>query len=167
MSSFGAAGGYICGSHKMIQHLRYNCNANIYAESMSIPVLQQVMTSMKIISGEVGDEEGRRRIQALARNAQYFAKELRRMGFIVYGKDSPVIPLLLFHPAKIPAFSREMLARGIAVVVVGYPATSIITSRVRFCLSAAHTMEDLNWALEQISEVGDRLNLKVSQLKQA
>jgi hypothetical protein len=40
------------------------------------------------------------------------------MGFIVYGNDSPVIPLLLCNPAKIPAFSREMLARGIAVVVV-------------------------------------------------
>ena len=84
------------------------------------------------------------------------------MGFIVYGNDSPVIPLLLFHPAKIPAFSREMLKRGIAVVVVGYPATPIITSRVRFCISAAHTLEDLQWALQQISEVGDMLCLKVN-----
>lgn len=82
------------------------------------------------------------------------------MGFMVYGTDSPVIPLLLCNPAKIPAFSREMLARGIAVVVVGYPATPIITSRVRFCISAAHTKEDLDYALEQISEVGDRLCLK-------
>ncbi|KAJ3095520.1 serine palmitoyltransferase component [Phlyctochytrium bullatum] len=60
-----------------------------------------------------------------------------------------------------------MLARGIAVVVVGYPATPIITSRVRFCISAAHTMEDLKWALQQISEVGDRLLLKVSQQPRA
>ena len=62
---------------------------------------------------------GRRRLQTLARNVRYFSTELRKMGFIVYGNDSPVVPLLLFHPAKIPAFSREMLARGIAVVVVG------------------------------------------------
>ncbi len=132
---------------------------------MTIPVLQQIITSMSIISGEEPghEQEGRHRIQTLARNAQFFAAELRKMGFIVYGRDSPVIPLLLFHPAKIPAFSREMLKRGIAVVVVGYPATSIITSRVRFCLSAAHTMEDMKWALQQISDVGDILNLKVSQ----
>lgn len=85
------------------------------------------------------------------------------MGFIVYGdQGSPVIPLLLFNPAKIPAFSRELLKRGIAVVVVGYPATPIITSRARFCISSAHTREDLDKALEVISEVGDTLLLKVS-----
>ncbi len=90
-------------------------------------------------------------------------QKLREMGFMVYGMDSPVIPVLLFHPAKIPAFSREMLERGIAVVVVGYPATPIITSRVRFCVSAAHTMEDLDYVLSQMDIVGDRLMLKVCQ----
>jgi serine palmitoyltransferase len=85
------------------------------------------------------------------------------MGFIVYGVDSPVVPLLLFNPAKIRQFSREMLRRGVAVVVVGYPATPIITSRVRFCLSSAHSEEDLRWVLGEISEVGDLLGLKVSR----
>ncbi|KAJ3215663.1 serine palmitoyltransferase component [Clydaea vesicula] len=160
--SFGAAGGYLGATREVIEHLRFNCQANIYAEAMAIPVLQQVITSLNIISGKIEGGEGRRRIQQLATNASYFAKELRKMGFIVYGKDSPVVPLLLFHPAKIPAFSREMLKRGIAVVVVGYPATPIITSRVRFCLSAAHTMEDMNFALEMCSEVGDLLQLKVT-----
>ena len=143
--------------------MRLTSYSNIYAESISPPVLQQILTSMRIIAGEEGGDEGRLRIQTLHRNSAYFASQLRRMGFIVYGRDSPVIPLLLCHPAKIPAFSREMLERGIAVVVVGYPATPIITSRVRFCISAAHTLEDLEWALEQISEVGDRLGLKISQ----
>jgi serine palmitoyltransferase len=41
-----------------------------------------------------------------------------------------------------------------------YPATPIITSRVRFCISASHTMDDLQFALDQISEVGDLLGLK-------
>ena len=115
-----------------------------------------------MIMGEDGGD-GRHRIQTLARNSRYFASELRKMGFIVYGNDSPVIPLLLMNPAKIPAFSREMLKRGIAVVVVGYPATPIITSRVRFCISAAHTIEDLDFALEHISQVGDLLMLKMAK----
>jgi serine palmitoyltransferase len=160
--SFGAAGGYIAANKDIIDHLRFHSHSNIYAESISAPVLQQIITSMRIIMGEEHGDDGRRRIHTLARNSRYFAQELRKMGFIVYGHDSPVVPLLLCHPAKIPAFSREMLERGIAVVVVGYPATPIITSRVRFCISAAHTMEDLNWALQQISEVGDRLDLKMS-----
>lgn len=86
------------------------------------------------------------------------------MGFVLYGDDaSPIIPLLLYHPAKIAAFSRDCLARGIAVVVVGFPATPIVTSRARFCISAAHTREDMDFALKVISEVGDLLLLKVSK----
>ncbi len=160
--SFGAAGGYIAGRKEVIDAIRISSYSSVYAESVSNPVLMQIHTSLSVINGSVGGDDGKRRIQTLAHNARYFASELRRMGFVVYGKDSPVIPLLLCHPAKIPAFSREMLSRGIAVVVVGYPATPIITSRVRFCVSAAHTQEDLDFALHHISEVGDRLLLKVA-----
>ncbi|KAI9105624.1 pyridoxal phosphate-dependent transferase [Phlyctochytrium arcticum] len=165
--SFGAAGGYVAATRDIIDRIRLYAHANVYAESISVPVLQQICTSMRIIMGEEGGDEGRRRIQQLARNSRFFATELRKMGFIVYGdEDSPIVPLLLFHPAKISGFSREMLKRGIAVVVVGYPATPIITSRVRFCLSAAHTMDDLKYALQMISEVGDDMVLKVSRLRE-
>jgi serine palmitoyltransferase len=58
-----------------------------------------------------------------------------------------------------------MLKRGIAIVVVGYPATPIISSRARFCLSSAHTREDLDEAIEKISEVGDILMLKFNNHK--
>ncbi|KAI8899216.1 pyridoxal phosphate-dependent transferase [Globomyces pollinis-pini] len=160
--SFGAAGGYIAGDKTLINLLRLNSHSHLYAEPVSVPVLKQIYSSMKVIMGEEGGiMEGVTRIQTLARNYRFFASELRRMGFLIYGHDSPVVPLLLVNPAKVPAFSREMLDRGIAVVVVGFPATPIITSRVRFCISAAHTMEDLEWALGQISEVGDRLMLKM------
>ena len=60
-----------------------------------------------------------------------------------------------------------MKKRGIAVVVVGYPATPIISSRVRFCLSAAHTKEDLDYALHCISEIGNDMLLKVSISRKA
>ncbi|KAJ1561568.1 serine palmitoyltransferase component [Nowakowskiella sp. JEL0078] len=162
--SFGAAGGYIAARKSIIDHLRLYSHASVYAESISPPILSQIYTSMKIIMGEDGTNDGRHRIQALARNARHFSNGLKKMGFIVYGaEDSPVVPMLLFHPCKIPAFSREMLKRNIAVVVVGYPATPIITSRVRFCLSASHTIEDLDRVLAEISDIGDRLVLKVSQ----
>ncbi|GAA6108818.1 N-ethylmaleimide-sensitive factor b, partial [Tachysurus ichikawai] len=87
----------------------------------------------------------RDRIQRLAENTNYFRKRLREMGFIIYGNyDSPVVPMMLYLPAKIGAFGREMLKRNIGVVVVGFPATPIIESRARFCLSAAHTKETLD-----------------------
>ncbi|KAJ3020162.1 serine palmitoyltransferase component [Thoreauomyces humboldtii] len=166
--SFGASGGYIGGRKDIVDRIRLLSYASVYAESITPPILQQIYTSLRIISGEDGGDEGRKRIAQLARNCRFFAAGLRNLGFIVYGdEDSPVVPLLLFHPAKIPAFSREMLKRGIAVVVVGYPATPIITSRVRFCLSAAHTIEDLTYALEAISDIGDDMVLKVSKLRPA
>jgi serine palmitoyltransferase len=158
--SFGAAGGYIAATKSIIDHLKLTNHSAAYAEPISVPILRQIITSMKIILGEMGGEEGRLRIQNLARNSKFFSSGLKRLGFVVYGGSTPVTPLLIFHPAKLPAFSREMLKRGIAVVVVGYPATPIITSRVRFCISASHTMDDLQFALDQISEVGDLLGLK-------
>lgn len=104
------------------------------------------------------------------------------MGFIIYGNDdSPVVPLMLYMPAKIGyvlhhrrrrrrrrlstrihprllsvapcrAFGREMLRRNIGTVVVGFPATPIIESRARFCVSAAHTREMLDTVRTFISK---------------
>ena len=88
---------------------------------------------------------------------------MKRLGFIVYGHDdSPIIPIMLYNPAKMPAFSHEMLKRKISVVVVGYPATPLVSSRARFCVSAAHTKDDLDRMLEACDEVGDLLQLKFS-----
>lgn len=102
----------------------------------------------------------------LAKNAVYFRRNLQKMGFIIYGnEDSPVVPMMLYMPAKIAAFSREMLKRNIGVVGVGFPATPIIESRARFCISSAHTKDVLDRALSVISEVGDLVNLKYSRQK--
>ncbi|KAK6479029.1 serine palmitoyltransferase 2-like [Huso huso] len=162
--SFGAAGGYIGGKKELIDYLFTHSHSAVYATSMSPPVVEQIITSMKCIMGEDGTTFGRDRIQQLAENTRYFRRKLQEMGFIIYGNiDSPVVPLMLYMPAKIGAFGREMLKRNIGVVVVGFPATPIIESRARFCLSAAHTKEMLDTALRMISEVGDLLQLKYSR----
>ncbi|XP_003962837.1 serine palmitoyltransferase 2-like [Takifugu rubripes] len=162
--SFGAAGGYIAGKRELIEYLRTHSHSVVYATSMSPPVVEQIIASMKCIMGEDGTTVGQERIRQLAENTVYFRKRLREMGFTVYGnQDSPVIPMMLYMPSKIGAFGREMLKRNIGVVVVGFPATPIIESRVRFCISAAHTKHLLDKALSVISEVGDLLQLKYSR----
>ncbi len=60
---------------------------------------------------------------------------------------------MLFNPAKLPAISRYMLHRGVAVVVVGFPATPLLTARMRVCVSAAHSKADLDYALEVFEDV--------------
>ncbi|XP_034433121.1 serine palmitoyltransferase 2-like [Hippoglossus hippoglossus] len=164
--SFGAAGGYIAGKRDLIEYLRSHSHSAVYAASMSPPVAEQIITSMKCIMGEDGTTVGCERVRQLAENTVYFRERLQKMGFIIYGNvDSPVIPMMLYMPAKIGAFGREMLKRNIGVVVVGFPATPIIESRARFCISAAHTREILDRALGVINEVGDLLQLKYSRHK--
>jgi len=159
--SFAGVGGYITGTKEVISHIRKNSFGSHYSTTMSPGCCQQILTAMNIISGEDGTNEGQNKIKQLHDNSNFFRKELVKRGFQVLGEgDSPIIPLMLYYPAKISAFSREALERGLAVVVVGYPATPLLLSRTRFCVSAGHTREDLEWALKEIDEIGDKLLLK-------
>jgi len=89
---------------------------------------------------------------------------LQDMGLQVLGQyDSPIMPVMLYNPCKISAFSRECLKRGLAVVVVGFPAVPILLSRARFCISAGHTREQLDFALEQLDEIADLCNLRYAR----
>ena len=168
--SFGAAGGYVSGSKELIDRLRIRSHAMCYAESMSPPLLAQIIAAMGSIMGvspplaaPVRDEsdklnnfsrptvygpapastlppwlslppallngtEGRDRLRRLAFNSRYLSTGLRKLGFTVYGhRDSPIIPLLIYHPAKMHLFSQMMLRRTgvdqtpVVVVVVAYP----------------------------------------------
>eukprot|EP01133_Synstelium_polycarpum_P003467 gene3467-3946_t len=159
--SFGSIGGYIAADKNLIDYLRTTTYGYVYSTSMSPPCAMQAYQALRVIMGEDGTDLGARKIKQLKDNSNFFRESLRQMGFKILGnKDSPVIPLMLYNPSKIAMFSRACLERHIAVVVVGYPATPLTSPRTRFCVSASHTREDLEWALEHISEVGDRLELK-------
>ncbi|MCJ1470233.1 serine palmitoyltransferase component [Pseudocyphellaria aurata] len=159
--SFGANGGYVAGDKALIDKLRVTNAGTIFGESPTPPVLSQISVALRIITGEVVPGQGEERLQRLAFNSRYLRLGLKRLGFIVYGNDdSPIIPVLLYNPAKMPAFSHEMLRRKISVVVVGYPATPLVSSRARFCVSAAHTKDDLDRLLAACDVIGDVLQLK-------
>ena len=161
--SFGANGGYVAADKAIIDKLRLTNAGTIYGESPAPAVLSQISSSLKIIAGEFIPGQGEERLQRLAFNSRYLRLGLKRLGFIVYGHDdSPIVPVLLYNPAKMPAFSHEMLKRKISVVIVGYPATPLVSSRARFCVSAAHTKDDLDRLLEACDEIGTVLQIKFS-----
>jgi serine palmitoyltransferase len=140
--SFGGMGGYIAGDKDLISYLRHACAGTMYHNSLSPVVCKQVHTALKVIMGEDGTNAGRRKLDSLRENSNFMRKELINMGLHVYGNyDSPVIPVMLYNPTKIAAFSRECYDRGLAVVVVGFPATPIVLSRTRICISAGTCME--------------------------
>lgn len=163
--SFGANGGYVAADKVIIDKLRQTNAGQLFGEAPTPPVLAQILSALRLMADEDPRHpgEGKERLQRLAFNSRYLRLGLKRLGFIVYGHDdSPIVPLLLYNPAKMPAFSHEMLRRKISVVVVTYPATPLELSRVRFCVSAAHNKDDLDRLLQACDEVGEALQLKFS-----
>eukprot|EP00866_Antonospora_locustae_P000006 jgi/Antlo1/6/2026 len=155
--SFNGVGGYIAGSRRIVNFLRHECDAARYGEQLSPVVAKQVLVALRYVKSE----EGRKLPAALRENSIYMRKRLLSMGYTVYGAwDSPVIPLMIFSPGKVGEFSRLCKERGLAVVIVGHPATSFFTCRARLCMSAALNKKDIDIAIRIIDEVGKTLGLK-------
>eukprot|EP00516_Mucochytrium_quahogii_P008852 CAMPEP_0203778006 /NCGR_PEP_ID=MMETSP0099_2-20121227/7733_1 /ASSEMBLY_ACC=CAM_ASM_000209 /TAXON_ID=96639 /ORGANISM=" , Strain NY0313808BC1" /LENGTH=483 /DNA_ID=CAMNT_0050677419 /DNA_START=166 /DNA_END=1617 /DNA_ORIENTATION=- len=159
--SFGAMGGYVAASKEFVTFLRTHSSGNFFTASISPVVAQQIITSLRIITGEDGTNIGRKKLQDIRDNANFFRRELLKMGCQVLGdNDSPVIPLMLYVPSKFSAFFDLCMERGLAVVVVGFPAVPLNGGRSRFCISAAHTREQLIEALQKIEEVVNIMRLR-------
>uniref|UniRef100_A0A158PAL9 Aminotran_1_2 domain-containing protein n=1 Tax=Angiostrongylus cantonensis TaxID=6313 RepID=A0A158PAL9_ANGCA len=138
--SFAAAGGYMGGRKAVIDYIRCSSAAPCYGAAMSPPIVAQVLSSMKLL-----------------RNSRYFRRRLKQMGFLIYGhEDSPVVPLMTFYISKVVEFSRQTLKYDIGLVAVGFPATPLTKARVRFCLSADHTKEQLDYVSLGISRTFNR-----------
>ncbi|CAO1411603.1 unnamed protein product [Diamesa tonsa] len=159
--SFGSAGGYIAGSKTLINYLKVNSHDNCYGSSMSPPIAQQILTSMKIIMGLDGSNDGEERIQTLARNTKYFRRNLAKFGIIIYGNEkSPVVPMMVYNISKMGMMSE----RKIAVVGAVNPVTDVYKARLRFCISSKHTKEQLDYALSAIKEISITIGLNYSRL---
>jgi len=158
--SFGSCGGYIAGSRDLVEHIRRSSPGTLYAAAMSPPAAQQALSALKVIMGEDGSDRGVRKIQRLHAAANWMRVKLMDLGLAVEGDwDSPVIPVMLINSAKIASFSRILLERNIAAVVVGFPATALLKGRVRLCISAGHSLSDMQYALECIKDAADHLFL--------
>lgn len=161
--SFGSCGGYIAGDKGLIDWLKATSAAHLMATAMSPPAVEMAVSALRVIQGMDGSNRGVEKINTLKKNSNYFRAGLLELGLNVLGDwDSPVMPVMVFHPAKLSAVSRSMLAKHIAIVVVGFPATPLLTARMRVCISASHSKEDLDFALEAFRELADQCLMKYS-----
>nr|XP_026501555.1 serine palmitoyltransferase 2 [Vanessa tameamea] len=158
--SFGAAGGYIAGSAELVNCVRAQGHAHAYAHSMAPCVAAQVLAAMRAITSP----EGVARVRRLRDNTHYFRQRLRDMGVLTFGhEDSPVVPMLVYTFSKMAATVERLTARGVATVGVGFPATPLNKARIRFCLSAAHTREQLDECLAALEDIVDEVGLRYSR----
>jgi len=89
--AFGSVGGYIASSKETVDYLRHTAYASVYAAAMSPPCAQQALSALKVITGEDGTNEGKRRIQQLKDNSNFFRDSLAKLGFHVVG--DPILQL--------------------------------------------------------------------------
>ncbi|KAM0679781.1 serine palmitoyltransferase component [Glugoides intestinalis] len=153
--SFGGFGGYITGKKEMIDLLRSSSDFSLHGEQMSPIVCTQILESLRMIKKEQG------KLRKLKENTQRIRREMKSLGFHLLGdEESPIVPLLIPSPGKIAEFSRLCLERGIAVVVVGYPATPILLNRVRVCMSSSHTEKDIDKIVTVFNQIGNLIGMK-------
>jgi len=159
--SFGSAGGYVAATKDVIDSLRRNAPGSVFASAMAPPCAAQALAAFKVIAGKAGGDIGAKKLAAIKENANFFRKSLDQAGFKTLGDvDSPIIPMMIHHPLKMKWFSQMCMDRGIAVVVVGYPAVPLQYERCRFCISAAHTNEQLSAVLKDVIDIGTKLGIR-------
>ncbi|CAK0904366.1 unnamed protein product [Prorocentrum cordatum] len=153
--SFGSAGGYVAASKEIISALRRNAPGSACASAMAPPCAAQALAALRLITGEIGGSVGAQKLAQIRDNSNFFRSRLEEEGFKVLGDvDSPIVPVMLHHPHKMARFSRACLERGIAVVIVGYPAVPVLYERVRFCISASHTRQQLAGVVATVTDIG-------------
>lgn len=153
--SFGSAGGYVAASKDVVNALRCNAPGSLFASAMAPPCAAQALAAFRVISGSAGGSVGAEKLASIRENSNFFRRRLEEEGFKVIGDvDSPIIPVMLCHPYKMARFSRMCLARGIAVVIVGYPAVPVLFERVRFCISASHNKAQLEKVVSELADIG-------------
>jgi serine palmitoyltransferase len=153
--SFASVGGYLAASKAVVNFLRKKAISQQSLAAMSPVCANQILMAFDLITGRDGTDRGKTKLMQIKDNIKYFRNRLIDMGFEVIGAEgSPVICMMIYYPGKLCLFSRECLKRGLAVVVVGSPATDMVGSRVRYCMSAGHSRDDLIKALAIIEEVG-------------
>ena len=104
---------------ELIQYLKCTCPAHLYGTAISPPAAQQILSAIQVLLGEDGSSRGAQKLARIRENSNFFRSELRKMGFEVIGdNDSPVMPIMLYNPSKIPAFSRECLKQNVSTVIL-------------------------------------------------
>lgn len=153
--SFCGLGGYIAGKKDMVNFVRKTSNLALYGEQMAPAVAMQIILSIRSLKNDSS------RMTRLQQNIRIMRDELEKRKFWVIGDESsPVIPILILTPGKIADFSRLCLENGVAVAVVGYPATPVLLNRARLCVSASHTESDIKKIIKVIDRVGSVLDMK-------
>ena len=149
----GASGGYTSGHKEIIDILRQRSRPYLFSNSVAPPI---VAASLKVLDLVAESSTLRERLRD---NTRVFREDMTRAGFDILPGDHPIVPVI-FGDAKVAARMAELLlSKGIYVIAFSYPVVPLGKARIRTQISAAHTSEDLQFAVTKFAEAKAELGL--------
>jgi glycine C-acetyltransferase len=144
----GASGGYTSGKKEVIEWLRQRSRPYLFSNSLAPSI---VTASIKVLDMLAQGDELRAKLWD---NAAYFREKMSAAGFTLAGKDHAIIPVMLGDAKVASEFARRMLEQGIYVVGFSFPVVPKGQARIRTQISAAHSKEQLDKAIDAFIRIG-------------
>jgi len=149
----GAAGGFTAGPLALTDYLTQRSRPQLFSNALPPTVAGSALAAVQVL------EAHPERVRRLHENVRYFREQLISLGFKPLPGETPIVPVILGETAKAIQMSDLLLEEGVFVTGFGYPVVPQGHARVRCQLSAAHTTDDLDFALRAFRKVGTRLGL--------
>jgi len=149
----GASGGYTSGRKEIIQLLRQRSRPYLFSNTLAPAIAGASLKVLELLSAST---ELRDRLEA---NTKFFREGLEKAGFSILPGTHPIVPVMLGDAALATKFADAMLNRGVYVIGFSYPVVPHGKARIRTQISAAHTREELAFALEKVTETKKELSL--------
>ncbi len=149
----GASGGYTSGRKEIIELLRQRSRPYLFSNTVAPAI---VGASLRVLELLVESTELRDRLEA---NTKFFREGMQQLGFNILPGEHPICPIMLGDAALAGNMADALLEKGVYVVGFSYPVVPQGKARIRTQISAAHTEEDLKFAIEQFASVGKELGI--------
>ena len=147
----GASGGFTSGRKEIVDLLRQRSRPYLFSNTIAPPVVAASLKALELLSAsrELRDK--------LEENTKYFRAALTDRGLTIKPGVHPIVPIMIGDAAKSQKFAARMLEKGVYVIGFFYPVVPQGTARIRTQVSAAHSREDLEFAVNAFAEVNEEL----------
>jgi glycine C-acetyltransferase len=156
--AIGALGGYVCGTRDLIDFLYHRARPFLFSTSHPPSVAATCIAAFEVL------EQEPERIDKLWENTRYFKRELGNIGFNIGGRntpasETPITPIIVGEGKLAMDFSRELFKEGVMATGIAFPTVAEGKARIRTIMTATHTREQLDQALETLKRVGKRMGI--------
>ena len=140
--AFGVVGGVVAGNAKIIEWLRQRGRPFLFSSAVTVPDTAACLAAVDLL------EESTELVDRLWANARFFQAEMKKLGFNTGVTQTPITPVMLGDVQLARRFSRELLEEGVFAGSLGFPTVPVGKARIRVMISAAHSQDNLERALD-------------------